>query len=192
MPLADLCKITQTDCAVANRFEQYWRAQTPAQAECKQHYDVKTGHISGCDDYAMVPKDPGGKNTTPSIPLAEIKQRAAAKYPTDYEMQEYKIRQQTAAYIAVENFVSPQVPDDILRQIKTLALSKYPDDYEMQEYKMKQQGEAYIKINNYSNPSIPDNVISQIMIEAKTKYPTDYEMQEYKIRQQAEAYSRIK
>jgi hypothetical protein len=191
--LADLCKITQTDCDIANRLEQYWHAPTPAQAECKQHYDVNTGHITGCDDYGTVmPKDRGGKNTTPSIPLAEIKQRAAAKYPTDYEMQEYKIKQQTTAYIAVQNFVMPQVTDGIFQQIKTSALSKYADDYEMQEYKMKQQGEAYIKIKYYSNPLIPDNVISQIMTEAKAKYPTDYEMQEYKIRQQVEAYSRIK
>ena len=28
VPFTDLCKITQTDCEVANRLEQYWRTQT--------------------------------------------------------------------------------------------------------------------------------------------------------------------
>lgn len=139
---------------------------------------------------SSLPANP--EQIVPSSVLAQIKQQAATTYPTDFVMQEYKIEQQTSAYITVQSFELSEIPNDIIDQIKASARSRYPSDYEMQQYKIEQQSDAYLTIKSYSNPQVPTSVLSKIMADAKVRYPSDYEMQEYRITQQAEAYLRLK
>jgi len=80
--------------------------------------------------------------------LAGIKQRAIERWPKDYEMQEYEIRNQTEAYRSAKTKTSATgVPSEVFQEIKQKAIEKWPKDYEMQEYEIRNQTEAYRKLH---------------------------------------------
>lgn len=128
--------------------------------------------------------------SVPSSVDAQIKQAARAKYPDDYEMQEYKIKEQRQAYLNVQSYSAADLPQNVFAGIRRDAVRKYPRDYEMQEYKVKEQVKAYRAIQSYTASGIPADVFRRIRQSAMAKYPTDYEMQEYKIDEQVKAYRR--
>jgi hypothetical protein len=77
-----------------------------------------------------------------------IKAYAEKKWPNDYDMQEYTIKEQTDAYNwLAANGSYAGVPQDIFNQIKSDAIDKWSDDYEMQEYEIKQQADAYVRLH---------------------------------------------
>jgi hypothetical protein len=77
-----------------------------------------------------------------------IRAFAEKKWPNDYEMQEYTIKEQTDAYNwLVANGSYAGVPQDVYDQIKSDAIDKWSDDYEMQEYEIKQQADAYVRLH---------------------------------------------
>jgi len=86
-------------------------------------------------------------NGIPATIMAQIKQKATSRYPTDYEMQEYVIKSQVEAYKALQNFSSAGIPAQVFAQIRSDAISRYPSDYEMQEYVIKTQIEAYKRLH---------------------------------------------
>jgi hypothetical protein len=79
----------------------------------------------------------------PATVLNGIKQAAAREWPTDYEMQVYKIKNQVAAYSELQQLSPGNIPPDVFQQIKTAAVDEWPGDYEMQVYKIKNQVKAY-------------------------------------------------
>jgi hypothetical protein len=84
------------------------------------------------------------RQSTPSQVLSRIKAKAQAKWPDDFEMQAYTIKNQTEAYWTVQGMASVSgVPSSVLEKIKSNAVSKWPEDYEMQVYTIKNQTEAY-------------------------------------------------
>lgn len=79
----------------------------------------------------------------PATVLNGIKEAATRKWPTDYEMQAYEIKNQTAAYKALQQLSPGNIPPDVFQQIKTAAVDEWPRDYEMQVYEIKNQVKAY-------------------------------------------------
>jgi len=79
----------------------------------------------------------------PATVLNGIKEAATRKWPTDYEMQAYEIKNQTAAYKALQQLSSGNIPANIFQQIKTAAVDEWPGDYEMQVYEINNQLKAY-------------------------------------------------
>jgi hypothetical protein len=79
----------------------------------------------------------------PATILNDIKLAAAREWPTDFEMQAYKIKTQVAAYSELQQLSPGNVPPDVFQQIKTAAVEEWPGDYEMQVYKIKNQVKAY-------------------------------------------------
>ncbi len=128
--------------------------------------------------------------TVPQSVVTQIRRDAEARYPNDYEMQEFKIRQQTEAYWNVKSMTAPDLPQSVFSQIRSNAESRYPSDYEMQEFKIKEQARAYKTVQSFAAPDIPQDVLMKIKRNAKEKYPTNYEMQEFKLQQQVKAYRR--
>ena len=79
---------------------------------------------------------------------SDIRDYAEKKWPTDYEMQEYEIKQQTEAYNwLAENPSYSGVPQDVYDQIKSDAATKWGIEYDMQEYEIKQQADAYLRLH---------------------------------------------
>ena len=79
----------------------------------------------------------------PATVLNSIKEAATRKWPTDYEMQAYEIKNQTAAYKALQQLSSGNIPANVFQQIKTAAVDEWPGDYEMQVYEINNQLKAY-------------------------------------------------
>ena len=84
----------------------------------------------------------------PDYILEDIKDRAAQKYPDSYSMQQFKIKQEAKAYLAIQNYSNDSIPYDILDSIIEKAAEKYPDSYSMQKFKIDMEVKAYIKINS--------------------------------------------
>lgn len=120
-----------------------------------------------------------------------IRKHAQEKYPTDFEMQNYVIEQQTNAYRNLQKQFPKDIPNAIFMKIRKNGKEKYPTDFEMQEYTEKQQCEAYRKLNNNRPKDIPQNIWDTIKKYSFDKYSVDFEMQEYTINQQIEAYRKL-
>jgi IstB-like ATP binding protein len=88
----------------------------------------------GKQSRAIAASRPSPKYESASDALGGIKQRAIEKWPKDYEMQEFEIRNQTKAHRSMKAKTSaPGVPSDIFREIEQGAIEKWTKDYEMQE-----------------------------------------------------------
>ena len=97
------------------RQQQLYQQQLKAAA---QHANVQAQTQSAVSDISL-----------------SIKAYAEKKWPNDYDMQEYTIKEQTDAYNwLAANGSYAGVPQDIFNQIKSDAIDKWSDDYEMQEY----------------------------------------------------------
>lgn len=103
-----------------------------------------------------------------------IKANASAKWGTDYQMVNYTVKNQTAAYDWVVK--QTQHPD-----IMTRAKNKWTSDYEMVKYTYENQVAAYEWIARQT--AHPD-----IMARAKQKWGGDYEMVKYEYENQVSAY----
>ena len=86
-------------------------------------------------------QSPSGE--VPVTVLNGIKQAASREWPTDYQMQAYKIKKEIAAYKELQQLSASNVPTDVFQRIKTAAVDEWPEDYEMQVYKIRQQVKAY-------------------------------------------------
>jgi ankyrin repeat protein len=110
------------------RQQQLYQQQLKAAA---QHANVQAQTQSAVSDISL-----------------SIKAYAEKKWPNDYDMQEYTIKEQTDAYNwLAANGSYAGVPQDIFNQIKSDAIDKWSDDYEMQEYEIKQQADAYVRLH---------------------------------------------
>jgi len=93
-------------------------------------------------------KAPNTSQSAASDISSSIRAFAETKWPNDYEMQEYTIKEQTDAYNwLAANGSYAGVPQDVFSQIKSDAIDKWSDDYEMQEYEIKQQADAYVRLH---------------------------------------------
>jgi ankyrin repeat protein len=109
----------------------------------QQQYDQQQRELAA--QQANVPEQ---RQSAGSDISRSIKAYAEKKWPADFEMQEYTIKEQTDAYnwlVANASYVG--VPQDVFNQIKSDAIEKWSDDYEMQEYEIKQQADAYVRLH---------------------------------------------
>jgi hypothetical protein len=99
------------------------------------------------DQTALANATQAAASNTQSV-SSGIRDYAEKKWPTDYEMQEYEIKQQTEAYNwLAENPSYSGVAQDVYNQIKSDAATKWGVQYDMQEYEIKQQAEAYLRLH---------------------------------------------
>jgi hypothetical protein len=78
----------------------------------------------------------------------EIKKQAVAKWPDDYSMQAYHIKDQTESFEKFQTLEKPaSMSTSTFQLIKDRAERKWPKDYSMQLYDLKDQIEGWIKVN---------------------------------------------
>jgi uncharacterized protein len=92
---------------------------------------------------ARTPTSQSAFGEVPATVLNGIKQAAAREWPTDYEMQAYKIKNQVAAYKELQQLIPGDIPPDAFQRIKIAAVEEWPGDYEMQVHKIRNQVKAY-------------------------------------------------
>lgn len=80
-------------------------------------------------------------------PTDQIKQFAAERYPRDYDMRLFVIKQQTEAYREIKAMSRGSLPIKVFEEIKADAADRYPQDYDMRLFVIKQQSKAYQKLN---------------------------------------------
>jgi hypothetical protein len=136
--------------------------------------------------------------TIPRSVLSQIKQDVEARYPDDYEMQEYLIKKQVKAFHAVQSYTAEGIPKTVIEKIINKAISKYPVDYEMQEYLINNQVESYrrmkldlsVKVDKKKSKSdderplqtsvsrtIPTEILEKIKAKRAIDFPDNYSMQ---------------
>jgi len=69
------------------------------------------------------------------------------KWPTDFSMQVYEIKQQVEGYQFCREFTDRRVPADVFAAIKSNAAAKWSNDFSMQKYEIQQQVKAYLLLN---------------------------------------------
>jgi hypothetical protein len=78
----------------------------------------------------------------------EIKKQAVAKWPDDFSMQAYHIKDQTESFEKFQTLEKPaSMSTSTFQLIKDRAERKWPKDYAMQLYDLKIQIEGWIKVN---------------------------------------------
>lgn len=106
--------------------------------------------------------------------IATIKANASKKWGSDYEMVNYTVKNQTAAY----DWVVKQTQHlDIMARAK----AKWSSDYEMIKYTYENQVAAYNWVASQTE-------YPAIMAQAKQKWGGDYEMVKYEYENQVAAY----
>ena len=75
-----------------------------------------------------------------------IKVRAETKWPSNYEMQVYTVKNQKSAYKEIMNWATKNRKSHA-KKIKAAAETKWPGNYEMQWYTIKNQIAAYNELN---------------------------------------------
>ncbi len=132
------------------------RADSFAGKEVIQNYPAKTGYSPEIKDLPQQAEDTAkpqqakeeSSETPPASILSQIKAKAEAKYPDDFEMQAYTVKNETEAYQALRDMTSVSgVPSSVLDGIKSKAASQWPDDYGMQVYTIKNQTDAYQELH---------------------------------------------
>ena len=79
---------------------------------------------------------------------AEIKSAAERKWPDDYDMQAYEIKNQTESFEKFQTLEKPaSMSTSTFQLIKDRAARKWPKDYDMQLYELKNQIEGWIQVN---------------------------------------------
>jgi len=81
---------------------------------------------------------------------SSLRKRAAEKYPDNYSMQEYEIKQQTKAFPKLQKLEAngyAGVPGDVFDRIVTKAKAKWDEDYDMRLYTIIEECDAYLKVN---------------------------------------------
>lgn len=63
-----------------------------------------------------------------------IKQRAAAEWPNDYEMQAHTVGQQSEAYVKMAQYAAFDRENEVFVTCFAKARADWPDDYTMQVY----------------------------------------------------------
>ena len=67
-------------------------------------------------------------------------------------MQQYKIEQQSDAYLTIKSYSNPKTTTSVLSKIMADAKVRYPSDYEMQVNRITQQAEAYLRLESVATP----------------------------------------
>ena len=83
----------------------------------------------------------------PADVLKKIKAKAAAEFPNDFATQEYVIRRDSDAYVALMNYRAPGIPADVLKRIMAKATVDFPNDYATQKYVVDREVAAYRRLN---------------------------------------------
>ena len=80
--------------------------------------------------------------------LSKIREKSKTEWPEDFSMQEYYIKEQTNAYLAVNSLKNENKNDKTISSIIEKAIKEYPKDYEMQLYTANEQIASYKRLNN--------------------------------------------
>jgi len=88
-----------------------------------------------------------GQSLTSSI-QTEIKKNAELKWPDDYSMQAYEIKNQTSDFQAFQSMEKPSsMSNSTFELIKSRAERQWPKDYSMQLYELKNQIKGWMTVN---------------------------------------------
>lgn len=82
----------------------------------------------------------------PQDTIDKIKAQAAEKWPNDYSMQAYTIKQQKEGYKKSHAWYENYKHNEAARNIFDTAQEKWPNDYAMQFYEIEKQVEGLLKI----------------------------------------------
>jgi hypothetical protein len=114
--------------------------------QCQQEQDAKAQEKAILDDSKR--ETAAYQAETADYVGQTIKLNAQREWPNDYEMQAYVMKNQAAAYNAIQTQQPPtDIPTSAYSQIKSDAQNNWSGDYEMQAYIIKQQVQAYRNVN---------------------------------------------
>jgi len=114
---------------------------------------------------------------------AVIVEQAESDWPDDYEMQDYQVEEQTAAYNSI---LSLSIDNDIKEILLNNAYANWEYDFEMVLYEYEEQLLAYTWVQEQV---LDTEVKKKIMDNAKQSWGDDYEMVKYEYEEQLEAYN---
>jgi len=77
----------------------------------------------------------------------QITERAIDKWPDDYSMQEYEIREEKEAWINLNNYRHYRISENLMRDMRARAELKWPGDYSMQWWEFERQVKAWLRLN---------------------------------------------
>ncbi len=117
-----------------------------------------------------------------------IRDQAAKRYPDDFSMQQFVVKEQTAAYRSMQEMSDDDLPLDAQRAIVKAAVQRYPVDYSMQLFVCNEQFDAYKKLLAYKADKVPQKVLASIIEKAISRYPHDYSMRLFFVESQVESY----
>lgn len=117
-----------------------------------KEYDVPLHLLSEADRryvrerFTTVRKSTGGR--IPDEVLDAIRQAAARQWPDNFQMQQFVIGEEKAAYLWLQSYAEPTVPPMILTRIRQVAAEKWPEKYGMQKFAIEQEVRAFKGLNS--------------------------------------------
>jgi hypothetical protein len=124
----------------------------------------------------------------PDAAKAQIRAKAAADWPDDFEMQKYTIEKQVEAYLEMEAFRIKFNTDEFVSPILAFASKNWPGDYEMELHTFEKQLDAGITFFDLKAPDVPTEVFENIKLNAFAEWPDDHEMKLLTLEKQLDAW----
>ena len=103
-----------------------------------------------------------GQAATPAIPpdvLAGIEARAAEVHPGNRSSQKRFVRDQSAAYRALQDYRNPQVPAKVIDRIRLNLTINHPHDFRRQLFFLNQQANLFLKFGLVASHVLPPVVV---------------------------------
>jgi hypothetical protein len=148
--------------------------------------------------------------------LQDIQDAAAAKWPGNFDMQQYEIEKQARAFAVLSSSderVTPATPpapqyapppaavsttyqsaDSLTQKIAVEAVAKWPGNFDMQVHEITRQNEARVKLGQLMRDKVPgmsDADFNAIAASAARKWDWNIDMVVYDMRQQIAAWRKL-
>ena len=139
------------------------------------------------------------KNTELTIPEDVdklIEKDSQKKWPNDFSIQAYTIKNQREGYLRLvgqkKSFSEIGIPDNIFKWCLDTSQKQWPNDYSMQAYTFENNLEGYLKLSALITSEewkcLPENVSSAILKQSYDSWSNDFSMQAYTVEKQIDGF----
>lgn len=133
----------------------------------------------------------GRGKPVPAEIVAEIKQYAHSRHPSDYSTAAYVVREALNDYRVLRELTSQYMPQEVYQHVVANAAESHPADYSTQLYVVKEQLESYRALQQLEAGVMPPAVVRQVIAEAEENHPFDFSTQLYVMNDQIRSYAEL-